>query len=156
MELKIPPPIVAMFCAVMMWLVAQQLPGLDLSLYWHVPRVWRLTPALVLLSAGLLIGLAAVLSFRRHKTTVNPLDPEATRVLVTSGVYRFSRNPMYLGVLLMLTALCIALANLGALVLLVVFVVYIQIFQINPEERVLAKRFGVDFENYCKHVRCWI
>ena len=152
MELKIPPPIVAMVCAMLMWLLAQMFPMLELNL----PRNMRLNVALLVLAVGLVIGMVAVLGFRRQKTTVNPMDPQATRSLVISGVYRVSRNPMYLGLLLMLTALGIAFANLVSLLVLVVFVAFIQIFQIKPEERVLAERFGQDFDEYCKRVRRWI
>lgn len=152
MELKIPPPIVAMICALLMWVIARGSPALD----FFPPRYWQLGIALFLLVVGMGVGFAAVISFRRHRTTVNPMDPEATRVLVTSGVFRFSRNPMYLGVLLMLAALAIGLANFAALLMLGVFVAFVQIFQIMPEERVLQARFGSEFTDYCLSARRWI
>lgn len=106
--------------------------------------------------AGTLISLAGVLSFRRAGTTVNPLTPASSSSLVRSGVYRFSRNPMYLGFLLMLLAWGIYLANPLALVFAPLFVLYMNRFQIAPEERALESRFGQDFVDYAGQVRRWL
>ena len=101
-------------------------------------------------------GLGSVLGFRRRRTTVNPMDPQATTVLLTDGFYRISRNPMYLGVLLLLVAFAVALGNPVSVIPVVFFVLYITIFQIKPEERILAENFGDTFSVYSGKVRRWI
>ncbi|NER62664.1 isoprenylcysteine carboxylmethyltransferase family protein [Pseudomonas sp. MAFF212427] len=99
---------------------------------------------------------AGVLSFRRARTTVNPLKPETASALVRSGVYRYTRNPMYLGFATVLVAWAILLAWPPALLGVLGFVVYMNLFQIGPEERALARRFGGEFAQYCNGVRRWV
>lgn len=118
-------------------------------------------PARELIAAGLaiagaLMSVSGVWSFRRVGTTVNPLTPASTTSLVRSGVYRFSRNPMYLGFLLMLLAWGIYLANAVALLFVPLFVAYMNRFQIEPEEQALKDLFGRDFVNYAARVRRWL
>ena len=110
----------------------------------------------VLAVAGLGSSLGGVLSFRRARTTINPLTPEAATTLVISGVYRFTRNPMYLGFLLLLAAWVTWLANPLAWCALPLFVAYLNRFQIRPEEAALQSRFGSAFINYQAQVRRWI
>jgi protein-S-isoprenylcysteine O-methyltransferase Ste14 len=124
LELKIPPVALALLFAALMWLLSTSLP----SLGWTSP--WRTTAAAVLFSAGFAIALAGVLEFRRAKTTVNPLTPEAAAVIVTSGIYRLSRNPMYLGLLLVLIGWAVWLSHILPLALLPFFVLYMNRFQI--------------------------
>jgi protein-S-isoprenylcysteine O-methyltransferase Ste14 len=97
-----------------------------------------------------------VLSFRRAKTTVNPLKPETSASLVSTGVYSFTRNPMYLGMALVLLAWAAYLASPWALAGPALFALYITRFQIIPEERVLARLFGTSFAEYRKRVRRWL
>src|SRR5690554_3959289 len=120
---------------------------------WHFTDATGL--ALGLFIAGLLIALAGVIGFRRARTTVNPMQPETSRVLVQTGIYRFTRNPMYLGFLLMLAGYGVWLANLPALVWLIGYVLYLTQFQIIPEERWLSQKFGADFQYYRERVRRW-
>lgn len=94
--------------------------------------------------------------FRKFQTTVNPIDPSKTTGLVTSGVYRYTRNPMYLGFVLFLVGWASLLSNLISPVVLVLFVWYISKFQIVPEERVLEEKFGTRFVEYKKRVRRWV
>ena len=105
---------------------------------------------------GLFVMLAGVLSFRRMKTTVNPLQPGAATALVTGGVYRYTRNPMYLGMLLLLIGWAVYLSSPIALIGVLVFWFYISRFQIRPEERALAKLFGDGFSDYASRVRPWL
>jgi protein-S-isoprenylcysteine O-methyltransferase Ste14 len=107
-------------------------------------------------SAGVAIALAGVLQFRRARTTVNPLQPSAASALVIGGVYRRTRNPMYLGMALVLVGWAIYLSSLAALAVLPVFVAYLNRFQIGPEERALQARFGDDFARYREAVRRWL
>lgn len=110
MDNRIPPPLVATLFGLLMWGAARYLPGaMQLTIE------WRTSLALVVLLAGLALCLAGVLSFRRARTTVNPLKPETASALVSSGVYRYTRNPMYLGFATVLIAWSILLAWLPAL-----------------------------------------
>ena len=102
------------------------------------------------------MALAGAVAFRKYRTTVNPMHPESTTALVTTGIYSFTRNPMYVGLLLVLAAWAAWLSNLLALVILPVFVAYVSRFQIVPEERALAARFGEQFALYCRRVRRWV
>jgi protein-S-isoprenylcysteine O-methyltransferase Ste14 len=150
LELKIPPMAVTVLFAVLMWLLAQVTPAFDL------PAALRLTAVTACVAAAAVAGLAAVWSFRRARTTVNPLSPHAAAVLVTSGVFRFSRNPMYLALLLALAGWGLFLANAFALLLALAFVPYMNRFQIGPEERALQQLFGQAFADYRQRVRRWI
>ena len=136
LEHRIPPPVVALATAALMWALAR----LDLA---PVPRSGLTTVlALVLAAAGLASSISGMWAFTRARTTMDPMHVEAASALVTGGIYRFTRNPMYLGLLLVLLAWAVYLGNLLAFVLLPAFVAYITRFQIVPEERALAERFG--------------
>lgn len=112
--------------------------------------------AVVLVLVGVIVALAGVVALRRHKTTVNPFTPDQSSSLVATGIYRFSRNPMYLGFLLALAGWAAYLANWGSALLLPAFVAYMNRFQIQPEERALTQRFGPQFLAYAKSVRRWL
>ena len=112
--------------------------------------------ALVLAGTGGVIGMAGVRSFRRARTTVNPWRPHASSTLVIAGVYRWTRNPMYLGLALALAGWGMYLSNLYALLLACTFVPYMNRFQIRPEERALERAFGNTFREYCRRVRRWL
>jgi protein-S-isoprenylcysteine O-methyltransferase Ste14 len=112
--------------------------------------------AAVLTATGLCFGLVAFFQFRRAGTTVHPTKPQESSVLVVGGIYRVTRNPMYLGVLLILTAWAAWLGNGAAFVLLPCFVAYLNRFQIAPEERALEAHFGDAFAGYRRVVRRWL
>jgi protein-S-isoprenylcysteine O-methyltransferase Ste14 len=111
---------------------------------------------MLLVAAGVLVAVAGVLEFRRARTTVNPTTPQAASSMVRSGIYRHTRNPMYLGMLLVLAAWAAWLANPAAFVVLPVFFLYINRFQIEPEERILAGLFAGEFDAYRRSVRRWL
>lgn len=147
---RLPPLAVAPLAAVMSWLAARAAP----SLAFDFPG--RAVLALLLVAAAVSVGLAGVVAFRRARTTVNPLQPERASALVTGGIYRHTRNPMYLAVATMLLAWGLWLGNalgpLGA----VLFVAWMDRLQIPPEERALAVIFGEEFERYRRKVRRWL
>ncbi len=122
----------------------------------EVPIPQNTLLAILVAVAGVLIALAGVLQFWRARTTVNPLKPETASTLVIGGIYRWTRNPMYLGMAAALAAWGIWLANLGALAAIALFVAWINRFQIAPEERALEARFGADFTAYRRAVRRWL
>lgn len=132
---------------------------------WAVNRsldAGRIESGLLPLAAGALLIMGAfvmamaVKSFVTAKTTINPLKPSRASRLITGGVYRYSRNPIYLGDLLILAALAVWLGQPANLVLLAAFVGYIDRFQIRPEEKALSALFGAEYTAYCARVRRWL
>jgi protein-S-isoprenylcysteine O-methyltransferase Ste14 len=150
LELRIPPPVVALAFGLLMWLAAQLVP----SFAWPAPA--RIGGALALAGAGAALDIAALVAFLRAHTTVNPLRPGAASSLVVTGIYRRSRNPMYVGAALLLVAWATFLANAAAYLLVPVFVLYLTRFQIIPEERLLADIFGPRYRSYRETVRRWL
>jgi protein-S-isoprenylcysteine O-methyltransferase Ste14 len=150
LDLKVPPAAVVVLTAALMWLGARALPNSD----FHLPGRPYTAAGIVL--AGALLAFLGVVSFKRAKTTVNPMSPGSSSALVTSGVYRLTRNPMYLGFLLILSGWAVWLSNALAFAPLPGFVLYLNSFQIRPEERALAARFGREFDAYKARVRRWI
>jgi protein-S-isoprenylcysteine O-methyltransferase Ste14 len=150
LELKIPPPLVAVFFGLAMWLVSR------LGGAVHVSFGNRVGAAIVIGSIGMVFGIWAMASFMRARTTMNPTNPGATSSLVTHGVYRLTRNPMYLSLALYLFAFTVYLSNWLALLLLPVFVLYINQFQIKPEERALSALYGPEYASYRSRVRRWL
>ena len=110
----------------------------------------------LLLAACAIFGIGGILSFRKASTTINPMDPERSSSLVIGGIYALTRNPMYLALLLALIALGIFLSNLYALALAVLFVPWMNRFQIGPEERAMEKLYGAAYGRYRQSVRRWI
>ena len=154
LELKIPPPVVALCLALLMWLVAS--PALPFTAPFELPFGLRASLAVALVFIGQGISIAGIVSFRRARTTINPLKPDAASALVRSGVFRFTRNPMYLGLLLTLVGWAVWLWNPASLLFLPVFVLYIDRFQIGPEERALTRLFEAEFAAYRTRVRKWV
>ncbi|MCR9195844.1 MAG: isoprenylcysteine carboxylmethyltransferase family protein [Hyphomonas sp.] len=150
MKLIIPPPLVGLLTGAGMWGLAKAFPGLVIDgsfLRWS---------AIAVMGGGILIEAVSVLAFLRARTTVTPLKPEKASTLVVGGLYRVSRNPMYLGMLILLIGWALWLSNPASLLLLPVFVIYLTVFQIKPEEAVLSEKFGADYDAYCRRVRRWI
>ena len=150
LERKIPPPLVGLLCAGAMGYLASVTPLID------VPRSVRLAAAVAVGASGLLVMLAGIVSFQRARTTVNPLKPERATALVTSGIFRCTRNPMYLGMLLLLVGWAAYLASPVALLGAFAFWLYIGRFQVRPEEQALAALFGTAFSEYASQVRRWL
>lgn len=150
LENRIPPPVVGIVVALAMWLLARWLPVVRFSL----PSPWLV--CLVVASVGGVISTSGAREFRKLKTTVNPLHPERASVVVTTGIFRFTRNPMYVGIALVLAGLFLAFGGLSAVIGLPAFVWYITRFQIMPEERVLEGKFGSSYTAYLASVRRWL
>lgn len=150
MNTLIPPPLLVLIAGAIMYLIDAQAGFGEFELALAKPL------ALVLLITGLGLMLVAVASFLKAKTTVNPLRPARASSLVTTGIFSLSRNPIYLGDLLVLAAWLLWLGNWLNLGVLVLFVCYLNRFQIGPEERALSQLFGDDYRAYCVRVRRWI
>ena len=150
MELKVPPPLVAVLTGALMWWAAREVSAASFAF------PVRFAVAIACAAVGLTISVSGVVTFRRARTTVNPLKPEKATSLVTSGIFGHTRNPMYLGLLLILTGWGIYLSNILAFIFLPLFVIYITRFQIVPEERALSALFGNEFADYKSRVRRWL
>jgi protein-S-isoprenylcysteine O-methyltransferase Ste14 len=150
LELKIPPVGVFFLFAAAMWLLAR------LTTPHAFDAPFRLGLIAAMLVASAVFGIGGIADFRRAGTTVHPLRPEQSSALVTDGVYRLSRNPMYLALLLALLALGLGLSNLYALAFAALFVPCMNRFQIIPEERAMERLFGDEFTAYRARVRRWI
>ena len=150
LEHKVPPPIVGALVGVAMWAVAHFSPELPIE------RPLRIALALVVAGVGVAFVALGGIAFRRARTTTNPLKPEAASSLVIAGVYRYTRNPMYVGVACVLVGWAVYRGSLPAFVGPVVFVLFITRFQIIPEERVLSAKFGPKFAEYQAKVRRWL
>ena len=150
LELRIPPPAITALVAVMMWGISSVTPPFE------IPGLIRVLATTLFALTGVCISIAGVVAFRRAKTTINPMKPETTSALIFSGIYGRSRNPMYVGMLFALVAWAIFLSSFWALFGPVAFVLYINRFQIEPEERVLTAMFGADYAKYKSAVRRWL
>jgi protein-S-isoprenylcysteine O-methyltransferase Ste14 len=150
LELKIPLPAVALVMAGAMWAASVAAPMA------YMPDGIRLFAGIAFAIAGIATALSGVIAFRRARTTVNPLKPETSSSLVTSGIYRFTRNPMYVGLALVLLGWAVFLPSVWTLLGPLVFAFYMTRFQIVPEERTLMGLFGATYSEYQARVRRWI
>ena len=148
MNNKIPPPIVTFICGITIYLSKS---FFNQFFIYSNNRV-----SLFLLILGLVVFISAVESLRRDKTTVNPLEPRQASSLVTSGIFKFSRNPMYLGMLIILLSISFKFNLIGGMVTSLFFYIFITKFQIIPEEVAMNELFGNEFIDYAKKTRRWI
>jgi protein-S-isoprenylcysteine O-methyltransferase Ste14 len=150
LELKVPPPVVALVVALAMWGIARVATPLHVDLY------LRIAVAVAIALAGGAFSAAGIAAFRKAGTTVNPRKPQAASSLVTRGVYRMTRNPMYVGLTCVLLAWAVFVGVPWTSAGPVAFVAYITRFQIAPEERALSSRFGQTYASYKASVRRWL
>ncbi len=150
MELKVIPIVQVIIAMILMGIISKFLPQFHYNLF------YRFAIITVIIIIALTIGFLAVYSFKRHQTTVNPSKPESSSKVVNSGVYQFSRNPMYLAMLLALIGYAFYLENVLNFVICAVFFWYINKYQILPEEQMLTQLFGAEYLQYQQQVRRWI
>ena len=150
LQLKVPPPLLFLCFGGLIRLLAALAPWASVGM-----PAKNIIAAVIAAFAGLL-AVPSIIAFLRAKTTLHPEDPSKTTKLVVTGTYAISRNPMYLSLLLLLIAWTAYLANIAAAAPLPFFVAYLNRFQIKPEERALASRFGSEYETYRRRVRRWL
>ena len=148
MSTKIPPPIVTLIFGLIIFFSKSLFPIFNFNNSNYV--------SLIFLIFGFIILITAVKSFKKHQTTINPLNPDQASTLVNSGIFSFTRNPMYLGMLFILLSISFNFNILGGIIICFLFKIYITIFQIMPEEEAMEKIFGKDFVEYKNKVRRWI
>lgn len=150
LELKVPPVALFILVLVASYFSAQQLSTGAIGMPFK----------LVVLSVGIVlsgvIGLAGVWEFRKQKTTVNPIKVETASTVVDSGVFGYTRNPMYLGLFILLFCFGYFFQNIFSVLLSFAFVIYMNQFQIKPEERALEQLFGAEYVDYKQKVRRWV
>jgi len=150
MSLQIPPVLRMASGAIAGLFLSRSLPVAD----FEAPGAAWVGAALLL--ASLMILVRSVASFIRWRTTVDPMRPDKADVLVTDGLYRFSRNPMYLAFAILLAGGAVLLGNGAALIAPAVFVWLVTLLQIKPEERALRQKFGAAYDAYCARTRRWL
>ena len=148
LENKIPPAVVWLVCALIMKSIAYVLPFVALP---HLPIA-----AVVMALIGIGAGIAGIWNFYKARTTMNPLEPSKATHFVSEGIYKLSRNPMYVGLACCLVSWAIWLSYLLPWLGVLLFIAYMTRFQIIPEERVLRQKFGDEYQNYCLKVRRWL
>ena len=150
LRLRIPPPIAAVFFGLLIWGLSRLLSAHSLD-----PEIRQII-AMVLIGMAAAIDIWALFSFRQVKTTIDPRYPHKSSSIVKSGIYRYTRNPMYLGLALILSALSVYLGAKFGFFIVAAFVLYMNEFQIKPEEDVLEKNFGEEYLAYKSKVRRWL
>lgn len=150
LELKIPPPVYALGIAGLMWLLNHYIP----VAHW-IASPWNKLGLAIIVLAILLDSSSLYLFIKKH-TTINPMHPDHTRDLVTTGLYRYTRNPMYVGLLVILTGFAILLGSATPFLVLPLFYWLITTFQIKPEERILEQKFGKKYLDYKNRVKRWL
>ena len=150
LELKVPPAVLVIICALLMYFSPNPIMYLGFSL----EVTYYLSRALFVLAVFIIV--AGIYCFRKANTTVDPTSPDKASTLVSYGIFKYSRNPMYLGFAIVLLGFAIKIQTLIAILWVVVFVLYLTQFQIKPEERALRQIFGDEYSQYCKQVRRWI
>ena len=148
MNNKIPPPIVTLICGLAIYF--------SKTFFNKFFSYNNNTISLFLLILGFTVFTLAVKAFNRQKTTVNPLEPRQASSLVSSGIFKYSRNPMYLGMLIILLALSFKFNLVGGIVISLFFYLFITKFQILPEEEAMNELFGDEFIEYSTRTRRWI
>ena len=148
METKIPPPIVTLVFGISIYFSREIFQAVEIKHSFYIGAL--------LLLLGFVILISAVQLFRKEQTTVNPLSPEQATKLVTNGIFKHSRNPMYLGMAFILSSMAVFFNLIGGAILIVLFCFYITKFQIIPEERAMTNLFPQDFPRYMQATRRWI
>ena len=148
MNNKIPPPIITFICGIAIFF--------SKSFFNEFFSYNNNIISLFLLILGLTVFASAVRSFNRQKTTINPLQPRKASSLVVSGIFKFSRNPMYLGMSVVLLSISIQFNPIGGLLIISLFVAYITVFQIIPEEEAMEENFGEEYLSFKRSTRRWI
>jgi len=150
LETLIPPPIVTVIIMILMYWVPRSIlaSSIQSNLLFFVAIATGL--------AAIMIMLAGIAAFAKDRTTLNPMRIDQASTLVTSGIFKFTRNPMYLGDVIFLFAWCLLLATPWAIFGPFLLMIYLTQFQIKPEERMMQQKFGTAYKAYQSQVRRWI
>lgn len=147
MALKIPPPVLVVIALFTMYGCKLFIP------LWQFKTLWVVAIPLIIIA--LIIGFLSMLALAKADTTISPFTPEKTARLVTRGIYQYSRNPMYLSLLLLLIAAVFISGELSASLVVIIFMLVVNYYQVKPEENALMHLFGDEYRHYCQRVRRW-
>ena len=150
LSLKIPPVAQGIIALMLIWLFNRYIPILNIDI------IFKGAFSLVIICIGGFVGILGIAAFIKLRTTVDPRNPDKASKLVIVGVYRYSRNPMYLAIVLILAGVSVYLGALSSILVVFFFVAYINRFQIVPEDQMLEKKFGENYVQYTKQVRRWL
>lgn len=150
LDTKIPPPVIALLVVMIMYFSRDSMPPLP------IPEMAKWVISSLLFLLGMSCGLFGIWAFKNAKTTLSPAVPSKTFVIVDSGIYGITRNPMYLGIVLCVAAAGIYLKHSGFLFFVAFTAIYLHFFQIKPEEKQLINKFGKSYEEYCNKVGRWL
>jgi protein-S-isoprenylcysteine O-methyltransferase Ste14 len=150
LELKIPPPVVVLVTGLLMWLTPTSLINLLIG------QTWCIYLGGIFMLLGILTDAFAAFMFMTAKTTISPIAPQNASVLIEHGLFKVTRNPMYLGMAILLVGWAFVLQNLAALYGPLFFVIYITRFQILPEERILTQKWGAPYTAYLSKTKRWL
>ncbi|MDC3102338.1 isoprenylcysteine carboxylmethyltransferase family protein [Gammaproteobacteria bacterium] len=148
MNNKIPPPIVTLFFGLCIYLSKSFFPEFSFSILSSL--------SIISFIVGISVLVTAIVSFKNHETTINPISIEKASSLVVTGIFKYSRNPMYLGMSFILLGLTLKFNLIGGLILTGLFMLFITIFQIKPEESAMEKLFDQEWKDYVCNVRRWL
>ena len=146
--MKIPPPILVLILVVSNFLLSKKIDVV------HIPH--QTLVSILILLIGILILIIPVTKFIKYKTTIDPIEFKKVNKLVTSGIYKYSRNPMYLGLLLIVISSSILYLNIYSVSTPIFFYYWINRFQIQREEIFLTEKFGKEYLSYKTKTRRWI
>jgi|TARA_B100000214_G_scaffold223541_1_gene162660 Putative protein-S-isoprenylcysteine methyltransferase len=146
--LKIPPPLLVLVLVISNYFSSKKI---DLIL---IPNQKLIS--FIILLIGVLILITPIFKFIKSKTTIDPIKFKKVNKLITSGIYKYSRNPMYLGLLMIVTSTSIFYLNIFSIITPIIFYCWINRFQIKREEIFLTEKFGNDYILYKTKTRRWI
>ena len=150
MKNKIPPPIILLLSGIAMWFIAHS------EYAFTIANPIALIMAIILAAIGIFVSFSAIRQFKTAETTISPLQPDSATSLVHHGIFAKTRNPMYVGLFLILLGWAVWLQSLSNAIVLIAFVLWLTEMQIKPEEAALRKVFGQGYVDYCERVRRWI
>ena len=150
LELKIPPAVVMLFFMILMYFISSIFSSLNIDF------MFQIFLSIETAVSGFVLIVAASYVFTEKSTSINPMKPESASTLVTNGVYKFTRNPMYLGIVVILFAWLVFLGNILNIINILLFILYMNKYQIIPEEGALEKLFGDEYLSYCAKVKRWL
>jgi protein-S-isoprenylcysteine O-methyltransferase Ste14 len=147
---KIPPPVILLLSGIAMWFIAHS------EYAFTIANPFALIMAIPLAAVGIFVSASAIRQFKTAETTISPLQPDSATSLVHNGIFAKTRNPMYVGLFLILLGWAVWLQSASNLGVLLAFFLWLNELQIKPEEAALRKVFGQGYIDYCKRVRRWI
>lgn len=146
MDNRIPPPLLTLALGIAMWFAATDSPS----------PLWREVAALALFLAAGTFGFPALRAFRRVGTTIDPVRIDRASQLVTGGIYGITRNPMYVALTLLLVSWAVWLGGTWVWAGPILLSLWLDRYQIRPEERAMTARFGGEYLRYRSQVRRWL